>query len=61
MLCRLGYEVRNDVLVPVPVFRSRTRMKDVVIDLVGDPAGRRPRGLAAARRRPRTAPIVAPP
>jgi glycosyltransferase involved in cell wall biosynthesis len=49
VLCRLGYAVRNDVLVPVPVFRSRTRMKDVVIDLVAIPlaAGR----LAWKRRR----------
>src|SRR5262249_38386263 len=28
VLCRLGYRVRNDVLVPVPVFRSRTRIVD---------------------------------
>jgi len=42
VLSRLGYSVRNDVLVPVPVFRSRTRMKDVVIDLIAMP-------LAAAR------------
>jgi glycosyltransferase involved in cell wall biosynthesis len=34
VLCRLGYRVRNDVLVPVPVFRSRTRLRDAVIDLV---------------------------
>ena len=42
VLSRLGYAVRNDVIVPVPVFRSRTRMKDVVIDLVAIPlaAGR---------------------
>ena len=33
VLCRLGYRVRNDILVPVPVFRSRTRMYDVFIDL----------------------------
>jgi len=33
VLGRLGYVVRNDVLVPVPVFRSRTRIKDVFIDL----------------------------
>src|SRR6266567_2495708 len=25
VLCRLGYRVRNDVMVPVPTFRSRTR------------------------------------
>jgi len=33
VLSRLGYNVRNDVIVPVPVFRSRTSLKDVVIDL----------------------------
>ena len=30
----LGYRVNNDLKVPVPIYRSRTRMKDVVIDLV---------------------------
>jgi len=34
VLSRLGYRVRNDILVPVPIFRSRTRLKDVAIDLV---------------------------
>ncbi len=34
VLKRLGYRVRTDVVVPVPVYRSRTRMRDVVIDLV---------------------------
>jgi len=59
VLSRLGYAVRNDVLVPVPVFRSRTRMKDVVIDLVAIPlaagrvawrsrTGRRPPAVLAA-------------
>jgi len=33
VLCRLGYRVRNDVKVPVPVFRSRTRLVDAAIDL----------------------------
>lgn len=33
VLCRLGYRVRNDVPVPVPVFRSRTRFSDAAIDL----------------------------
>lgn len=33
VLCRLGYRVRNDVLVPVPVYRSRTRLVDAAIDL----------------------------
>jgi glycosyltransferase involved in cell wall biosynthesis len=58
ILCRLGYAVRNDVVVPVPVFRSRTRMKDVVIDLVAIPlaAGR----LAWKRRGvPRPTPVLA--
>jgi glycosyltransferase involved in cell wall biosynthesis len=32
VLCRLGYRVRNDVLVPVPRFRSRTRFVDAAID-----------------------------
>src|SRR5262249_39277303 len=32
--CRLGYQVRNDVLIPVPLYRSRTRLRDAVIDLV---------------------------
>jgi len=34
VLCRLGYRVRNDQLVPVPVFRSRTSMRDAAIDLL---------------------------
>jgi glycosyltransferase involved in cell wall biosynthesis len=38
VLSRLGHRVRNDVLVPVPVYRSRTRMTDVVIDLAAIPA-----------------------
>jgi glycosyltransferase involved in cell wall biosynthesis len=48
VLCRLGYNVRNDIVVPVPVYRSRTRMFDVFVDLTAIP-------LAAARvnlRRP---------
>ena len=32
VLGRRGANVRNDVLVPVPVFRSRTRLVDFVID-----------------------------
>lgn len=32
VLARLGYRVRNDVLVPVPVFRSRTSLLDAAID-----------------------------
>ncbi len=37
VLKRLGYVVRNDITVPVPVYRSRTTMTDVVIDLVAMP------------------------
>lgn len=33
VLCRLGYRVRNDVPVPVPVLRSRTRWCDALIDV----------------------------
>ena len=50
VLCRLGYSVRNDVLVPVPVFRSRTRMKDVVIDLVAMPMAAAASPCGDARR-----------
>ncbi|HZP26066.1 MAG TPA: glycosyltransferase family 2 protein [Dehalococcoidia bacterium] len=38
VLPHLGYRVSNDVLVPVPVQRSRTRVKDGVIDLLAMPA-----------------------
>ncbi len=34
VLPRLGYRVCNDLMVPVPIFRSRTRMTDGVIDVV---------------------------
>ncbi|MDQ1465653.1 MAG: hypothetical protein QOH10_68, partial [Actinomycetota bacterium] len=37
VLCRLGYDVRNDVVVPVPVYRSRTRLFDAAVDLVMAP------------------------
>jgi len=37
VLCRLGYRVRNDVLVPVPVFRSRTSYFDAVVDITAIP------------------------
>jgi glycosyltransferase involved in cell wall biosynthesis len=53
VLCRLGYKVRNDVLVPVPVYRSRTRMKDAVLDLTMMPVAywrvRRRAGSRAGR------------
>jgi len=38
ILPHLGYRVCNDVVVPVPIFRTRTRLKDVVIDLAAIPA-----------------------
>jgi peptidoglycan/xylan/chitin deacetylase (PgdA/CDA1 family) len=38
VLSRLGYRVRNDHLVPVPVSRSRTRLRDAVIDMRVIPA-----------------------
>jgi glycosyltransferase involved in cell wall biosynthesis len=44
VMCRLGYSVRNDVVVPVPIYRSRTRLFDVGVDLVMAP-------VAAARVR----------
>ena len=54
VLCRLGYRVRNDVLVPVPVFRSRTSYFDAAVDLAAIP-------LAAARVwRRRSRPAVTP-
>ena len=42
VLCRLGYRVRNDVFVPVPLFRSRTSYFDAAVDLAAIPlaAGR---------------------
>jgi glycosyltransferase involved in cell wall biosynthesis len=48
VLCCLGYRVRNDVMVPVPVFRSRTRFVDAAIDLAMIPVA-----ATRARRRPR--------
>jgi glycosyltransferase involved in cell wall biosynthesis len=34
---RLGYTLGNNHLVPVPVYRSNTRLKDVIIDLIAMP------------------------
>jgi glycosyltransferase involved in cell wall biosynthesis len=53
VLCRLGYRVRNDVLLPVPVFRSRTRMSDAAIDavMIVVAARRAARGRRRAGRR----------
>jgi peptidoglycan/xylan/chitin deacetylase (PgdA/CDA1 family) len=42
VMCQLGYKVRNDHVVPVPVSRSRTSARDAVIDLAVIP-------VAAAR------------
>jgi glycosyltransferase involved in cell wall biosynthesis len=50
--CRLGYCVRNDVLTPVPLYRSRTRLRDAVIDVVMI--------VVAARRAARRTPIGPP-
>lgn len=55
VLARLGYPLANDVLVPVPVRRSRTSLLDGLIDFVVAPlawwrvwTGRhRPRGLSS--------------
>jgi len=54
VLCRLGYAVRNDVVVPVPVYRSRTRLFDVAVDLVMAPVAAA-RVRAGRRRRVRAA------
>jgi len=37
ILPALGYTIHDTTLVDIPVFRSRTRMKDVIIDLVAMP------------------------
>ena len=56
VLCRLGYKVRNDVVLPVPVFRSRTRLRDAVIDAsMIVVAARRAAGRARLGRRARRA------
>ena len=38
VLARLGYRIRNDFGVPVPVFRSRTSLVDAAIDISVIPA-----------------------
>ena len=53
MLSRLGYKVRNDIIVPVPIFRSRTSLKDVVIDLAAMPMA----AFRVSLRRPRSQPV----
>ena len=42
VMSRLGYRVRNDHVVPVPVSRSRTQLRDAIIDMAVIP-------VAAAR------------
>jgi UDP-glucose 4-epimerase len=37
VMSRLGYRVRNDHLVPVPVARSRTNLKDAAVDFAAIP------------------------
>jgi len=54
VLCLLGYRVRNDVLVPVPVFRSRTRIVDAVIDILAVPLAAARVWLRRGRRRSHT-------
>ena len=48
VLSRLGYKIGNDLLVPVPVFRSNTRWRDAVQDLCMCPVA----WFRAVRRRP---------
>jgi hypothetical protein len=54
ILPRLGYRVSNDLSVPVPVFRSRTRLKDALIDLAAMPVAWW--RLVTARSRPHDVP-----
>jgi glycosyltransferase involved in cell wall biosynthesis len=56
VLWRLGYKVRNDVVVPVPIYRSRTSMVDVVIDLWSIPAA----AIRVQRKRPAVPPVPVP-
>ena len=50
----LGYTIHDTTLVDIPVFRSRTRLKDVVIDLVAMPCAWW--RVMAARRLPKGVP-----
>jgi glycosyltransferase involved in cell wall biosynthesis len=50
----LGYKIHDTTLVDIPVFRSRTRLKDVVIDLVAMPCAWW--RVMAARRLPKGVP-----
>src|SRR5439155_164593 len=57
-LCRLGYRVRNDVLVPVPVYRSRTRILDAAIDTAMIPVAAGRVLIRRRRRAQRQAPVL---
>lgn len=50
----LGYRIHDTTVVDIPVFRSNTRLKDVVIDLVAMPAARW--RVTMSRRLPRATP-----
>jgi glycosyltransferase involved in cell wall biosynthesis len=54
VLKRLGYRVRADILVSVPIYRSRTKMRDAAIDLAMIPVAAwrstRPLGLVGRLR-----------
>jgi glycosyltransferase involved in cell wall biosynthesis len=50
----LGYQIHDTTVVDIPVFRSRTRMKDVVIDVVAMPCAWW--RVMATRRLPRRIP-----
>jgi glycosyltransferase involved in cell wall biosynthesis len=56
VLWRLGYKVRNDIVVPVPIYRSRTSMTDVFVDLWSIPAA----AIRVERRRPATPEVLVP-
>jgi len=53
VMARLGMRINNEILVPVPIFRSRTRMKDVVIDLAAMVAA----AFRVTLRRPPSQPV----
>jgi hypothetical protein len=53
VMSRLGMRIDNSILVPVPIFRSRTRMKDVVIDLAAMVGA----AFRVTMRRPRSQPV----
>jgi glycosyltransferase involved in cell wall biosynthesis len=59
VLGRRKARVRNDVLVPVPVFRSRTRLVDFLIDAAMIPVAATRVGLRRAGRGGRLAPTSA--